>query len=366
MANLLEMFKKRILIDGREFVAGKKTGIGRFLEGLVDALAVTNSKIEIILASSNPDSVPSKLRNRKNIRTKTIPVAFLKSEKALSNLCKKKASLFISPYPKLPLFGCQCMAIHTIHDILGLTHPAYKKDFKAFFDILRLRVALKKAALTWYVSSWSLKETEKFIGFTGKNPKVRYNAIDDRFINKKGKSDKIAFKRYGLNPGYILVIGNGLPHKNLGTLLSISDRLKRGLVFVGVSKKQQAYWRSRYPKANAIWIKHVIDQDLPAIIRGAFCLAQPSTAEGYGYPPLEAMACGVPAVVSNIPVLVETTGSNALFVVPGKPLEWLDAFNALENPVAYDKIKNRALNWVERLRSPYGWKEHITDIQSLL
>ena len=129
MANLLEMFKKRILIDGREFVAGKKTGIGRFLEGLVDALAVTNSKIEIILASSNPDSVPSKLRNRKNIRTKTIPVAFLKSEKALSNLCKKKASLFISPYPKLPLFGCQCMAIHTIHDILGLTHPAYKKDF---------------------------------------------------------------------------------------------------------------------------------------------------------------------------------------------------------------------------------------------
>ena len=70
------------------------------------------------------------------------------------------------------------------------------------------------------------------------------------------------------------------------------------------------------------WIRHVEEQHLPALLRGAFCLVQPSLVEGYGYPPLEAMACGMPAIVSGIPVLMETTGNYALSAPPYDPAAW--------------------------------------------
>ncbi len=101
-------------------------------------------------------------------------------------------------------------------------------------------------------------------------------------------------------------------------------------------------------------------------MRGAFCLAQPSTAEGYGYPPLEAMACGVPAVVSNIPVLIETTGGNSLKADPNDYREWLQAFEALEKKDMYQNQIEKGLKWVQPLWGRRGWEGHISDIEELI
>lgn len=358
--------RKRIIVDAREFVPGRFTGIGRVLCGLVDALAESNSVNEIILAAITCEAVPSRLGSRKKIDIIKVPDNFLISEKALSNLTKNNVALIISPYPKLPLFGCHCPAVHTIHDVLYLTHPAYKKQLKVYLDTLRVKMSLKRADLTWYDSSWSMEETNRLTGFAGKNARVRYLAIDERF-SVEGTGDETGIlKRYDLQPGYVLVLGNGLPHKNLGVLLKISGRVARKLVFVGVSKTRQACWKSRYSDANAIWIENVVDEDLPVIVSNSFCLAQPSTAEGYGYPPLEAMACGVPAVMSNIPVLIETTGGNALTADPGEPGEWVEVFEALENKETYRSQVEKGLKWVEPFRGRKGWEKHISDIEELI
>jgi len=355
-----------VLIDAREFVPEKLTGIGRVLEGLTDALTESYTIKKISLAVSSPDVVPDRLRNRKKIKIKIISKSFLTSEKTLSDLSRTGINLFISPYPKLPLFGCHCKSVHIIHDVLDLTHPIYRKRFKVLFDGWRLKRALKKADLTWYDSSWSLEETKKYAGYIGKNPKVRYPGIDKRFNIRSYENQNEVLSKYDLQSGYILVIGNGLPHKNLGILLSISEQLKRTLLFAGVSKKQQVYWKSRYPDANVKWIKHISDQDLPDILKGAFCLAQPSTVEGYGYPPLEAMTCGVPAVISNIPVLKETTGCNALIADPNYPKEWKEAIEALENKDIYENQIEKGLKWGEPLQGRKGWQKHVGDVEELL
>ncbi len=318
------------------------------------------------MAVYNPQAVPSGLTGRGNLKTHKTPAGFLRSEKFLSDITRHNLGLFLSPYPKLPLFGSHCPSIHTIHDVLDLTHPAYSKRIKTFFDSYRLRSALKKADLTWYVSECSLKDTRLFIGSIGKAPKVRHNGIDGRFAAEGRSEDDGILKSYGLKQGYILVIGNGRPHKNLGVLLEISHRLERLIVFAGVSGARQKYWKTHFPQNRARWIEHVTDQDLPAILRGAFCLAQPSTAEGYGYPPLEAMACGIPAVVSDIPVLIETTGRNALFADPGNPSEWIEAFLKLEKRTYYEEKRNLSFQWAERLRGPSGWNGHIEDIENIL
>lgn len=108
------------------------------------------------------------------------------------------------------------------------------------------------------------------------------------------------------------------------------------------------------------------EKDLPAIISAAFCLAQPSTAEGYGYPPLEAMACGVPAVVSSIPVLIEVTGGHALYANPSSPQDWLENINGLDNEATYGELAERGLKWAMPLCGRKGWSAHVADMHELI
>ncbi len=359
--------KKSILIDAREWDSGRITGIGRMLTGCVAALVESPLIERIVLALTDAAAVDPRLRERDQIARVKIPGSFLKSEWALSELTKGGFDVFISPYPKLPLFGVHCPPVHTIHDVMDLTDPLYGKRLKTFFDKYRLKKALHCANLTWYDSRWSMKETKGLAGSAGRNPRVRYLGIDDHFNDTFQSIDLEVLGKYALkSKEYILVIGNGLPHKNLGLLLGISEQIHRKFIFVGVSKHNQNNWGKRYPTNQARWIEYVEDSEMPAFMKHAFCLSQPSLAEGYGYPPLEAMACGTPAVVSNIEVLVETTGGHALIGEPHDGQSWLKAFECLENRNVYHTRVQQGLQWVANLKGLNGWKGHVADIEELM
>jgi glycosyltransferase involved in cell wall biosynthesis len=210
-----------------------------------------------------------------------------------------------------------------------------------------------------------MTETQKHFGECGQNPKVRHPGIHNDFRPEKQNEDNAVLETYGLEPGYVLAVGNGMPHKNLGVILEIAPQLDRPIIFAGVSDKNRRYWESRHSGATAKWIGHVEQHDLPPLLRGAFCLVQPSLIEGYGYPPLEAIACGVPAVVSDIPVLVETTGGNALTADPRNPKTWLESLDALINETAYRGQIRKGLKWVEPLRGQNAWEPYMFDIRNL-
>ena len=144
---------RHVLVDAREFTPLRMTGIGRVIEGLVDALAESNVVEKVILAVFDPTIVPSRLKNHRKIKMKKVPLSFFKAEMTLSNLSKDGIKLFLSPYPKLPFFGIHCPSLNMIHDVLDLTHPAYRRRIKVLFDGYRLKRALIKADLTWYVLS---------------------------------------------------------------------------------------------------------------------------------------------------------------------------------------------------------------------
>lgn len=359
--------QKAILVDARELVTGRVTGIGRMLIGLVASLSESTSIGKIVLALPDKNALPDALKGHERIASMKTPPSFLDAEWTLSQRTRRGYNAFISPYRKLPLFGVHCPAVHTIHDVLDLTNPLYRKKFKTFLDIYRLKRALGKAALTWYDSRWSMKETGRVAKITGRKPRVQYLGVDERFNEVIQQVDFEILTKYALKAReYILVLGNGLPHKNLGLLLDISDRVFKRLVFVGVSKRHQRYWEKRHPTKKGIWIEHVEDEEMPTLLRHAFCLAQPSLEEGYGYPPLEAMACGTPAVVSAIEVLIETTGGNTLVAGTHDEGSWLEAFSRLENTDCYHTQANKGLQWTANLKGRKGWQGHVADIEELI
>ncbi len=354
----------RILIDAREFVPGRITGIGRMLAGFVDALAESDWVERIALAIID-EAIPVRLQ-RDPVFPLRLPESFVGAEWTLSRLTRGACDLFISPYPKLPLFGVHCPSVHTIHDVLDLKAPGRRSRRKAWIDQSRLKITLRRSDMTWYDSQWSLNETEALIGFKGRNPRVRPLAIDGCFTDAAQRADEAVLKKYGLNRGYLLTVGNGLPHKNIGLLLRIAEQEDRVPVFVGVPAKNRRFWNGFDRTRRAKWIETAHDEEMPGLMRQAFCLSQPSLVEGYGYPPLEAMACGTPAVVSDIPVLAETTGGNALVADPHDGESWIAVYRHLENENAYRAQVEKGLRWVAPLRGRAGWARHISDIEELI
>jgi glycosyltransferase involved in cell wall biosynthesis len=78
------------------------------------------------------------------------------------------------------------------------------------------------------------------------------------------------------------------------------------------------------------------------------------------------MACGVPALVSDIPVLRETTGGNSLYADPNNPKEWIDVFKSLDDHTTYQSQIEKGLKWIEPLSGTKGWQSHISDLAELL
>lgn len=138
-------------------------------------------------------------------------------------------------------------------------------------------------------------------------------------------------RRRLIDEPYVLFVGSEHPRKNLVTLLGAFARLKRdcrwdrlGLVKLGAAGSDEAPFRT--PTLSAVralglesevhFTEEVSDEDLPAYYSGAACLVLPSRAEGFGFPPLEAMACGCPVVVSTAGALPEIVENAGLQVAP--------------------------------------------------
>ncbi len=354
-----------ILVDAREFRGGRLTGIGRVVAGLVDAIEDSGIAERIMLALSEDGELPPLLLGRSRIEKICLPPRFPWTEKRLAELARH-ADVFISPFPKLPIWKCHCPTIITVHDVLYLTHESYRRRTRGFYDRWRLVNALRRSDLTWFVSRSSRMETVKLVGFDGNCPKVRHSGIDAVFDSRPDSRDRDVLAGLDLHPGYIVVMGNGKPHKNLGIILKCSERLEREIVFAGVPEENRVYWRENETGSRVRWIRYIPDDALPALLRQAFCLAQPSTVEGYGFPPLEAMACGTPAVISDIPVLAETTGGHALKADPFSPDDWVRAFVKLEQADVYRERVKSGLAWTAPLKGRPAWNAHIGDIKTIL
>ncbi|MCL4209947.1 MAG: glycosyltransferase family 4 protein [Phycisphaeraceae bacterium] len=230
----------------------------------------------------------------------------------------------------LPIRVRGARLVTTIHDIIPLRLPYTTLDDKRFFFKLT-KQALRNSDLVLAVSECTKRDVIEFFGVPEERVQVTYQAVQFRPYAQQETVEKAVLSRYELKPGeYILFVGNIEPKKNLAGLLQASFAVSHRLPLVVVGRKAW-FWEEQLAPAKALgtdkrrrkrWLRllnYVPRSDLSVLYANAACLVFPSLYEGFGLPPLEAMAHRCPVICSNVSSLPEVCGDAALYCDPYEP-----------------------------------------------
>ena len=214
----------------------------------------------------------------------------------------------------------------TIHDVVPLDHPEWlNRRFAAWYCFLIPRLA-RRVRHVIVVSDFTRQRLIAHSGISADRISVIHCGVDARFSPQTPVAIAAARAALQLPAGrYVLSVGSLEPRKNLGRLLSAWQRLLPELppdiwlVLAGAKGKSLVFADvpelTRLP-ARVHLTGHVPDDRLPALYAGAEAFVYPSVYEGFGLPPLEAMACGTPVIVGNRASLPEVVGDAGMMMDP--------------------------------------------------
>ena len=319
----------RIAIDVRKL---HDFGVGTYVRNLLKWLARLDRESEYVLVCRRADCERLEALGP-NFRTLPDRSAHYSiAEQLTVPLCvaRAKADLFHAPHYVLPALT-PCRSIVTIHDCIHLMFPQYLPGRLAhLYARTAFRVAANRSARVLTVSEASKRDILRYCPMPEEKISVIYNAIDDRF-NEPPNAELMnrARERYQLHGRFLLYSGNVKPHKNLERLIDAFAHLRRQgagditLLITGSEISRYATLRRAVHRYNLH--KHVrflgflSTETLASLYHLADAFVFPSLYEGFGLPPLEAMASGTPVLTSNTSSLPEVVDGAALLVDPHDP-----------------------------------------------
>lgn len=207
--------------------------------------------------------------------------------------------------------------IVTVHDLLPLQYPSLRRHQQLYYKVF-LPIVLKKSAAIITVSESTKRDLIQFYNYPAERIHVIYNGYDQDMFKP---SDTQAS-----DGKYFLIVNAHHPYKNAQAALdaykNLADLLEHGLIIVA-PEPGSTYVRKLKSKValhglekRVCFKDYVGEEELAGLYRGATALIYPSLYEGFGLPPLEAMACGCPVIVSNTSSLPEVCGGAAYGVDP--------------------------------------------------
>ncbi len=273
-----------------------------------------------------------------------------------------------------------CPYVMTVHDMLE--HLSRARQQTGFWGALHFQLTkqvLQGAARIFAVSNFTKIEVEKLFGIPAGRIEVVYNAIDERFLHGHASAAdrQLIAERYQVTYPFLLYAGRISPHKNVVRMIEAFSALKTEL------EKDQAFPDlkliiigddvSGNPDLRRTVIRSGVQNDVRflgfvpiEVLRTFYDQAKifvfPSLYEGFGLPPLEAMAHGTPVVTSNVSSLPEVVGNAAVLVHPENVFEIMRALHRvlMDQPLR-EKMKERSYRQVTK----FSWEKSVRRIMDV-
>lgn len=245
-------------------------------------------------------------------------------------------------------------AVTMIHDVqVHLTPASYRPAFRLWYRLVQPIIARRHRAILT-VSDFSRQEIAKLGLCPAAKVSVIPNGVDHML---RLVADAAPVAQLGLAPrGFVLALATTQAHKNIAVLLRAFARPELAglslVLFGGATRADFAAAGMTLPE-NVVLAGRVTDGELRGLIEQALCLAFPSTTEGFGLPPLEAMLLGCPAVVAPCGALPEVCGEAALYADPLADAEWADRIDALRRDEA---LRDRMARAGQKRAETYTWR----------
>jgi len=309
-------------------IGSREGGNETYILNLIRSLRDLDMNNAYYIYTTNPAHLPPDLATQENLKITHIRPGseFLRIPFVMPYAAwRQGADLLHVTYNAPP--WCPCPIVVTVHDISYELFPdSFSPRDRLVLSTL-VPFSLRRAAKVITGSEHTKRDMVGRYGLPEEKVVVTYYAADHAFRPILDSQRIAATKaKYGITTNFILFLGSLQPRKNLLRLIEAFARLREGgalahkLVIAG-----QALWResevyNRVRKygleEEVVFTDYVPHEDLPPLYNAADLFVFPSLYEGFGLPPLEAMACGTPVVASNTSSLREVLGDAAILVDP--------------------------------------------------
>ncbi|HTD76722.1 MAG TPA: glycosyltransferase family 1 protein [Chloroflexota bacterium] len=306
----------RVGLDGRDLLR-KRTGVVNNTVNLARELSASHGT-EVIVYTDRANAADEAPPRGVLLREVNAPPLLWKHVALPVALARDHVGVFHSPTGTLPLIT-GCKQVVTIHDLFAAIEPRWFSRRVGWQLRATQSRAARVAARVIAVSACTRADLVERYGVPPERIRVVYNGVDHaRFRLAEVDAEAVA-RSYGVPHPFVLCVGSLMPWRNAPRLLRAVARIGYGLLFVGRDiwgTDPTARLAAQHGWEWARFSGYVPDDQLPTLYAAARVFAYPSLYEGFGIPPLEAMACGTPVVASTAGALPEVLGDAALLVDP--------------------------------------------------
>jgi glycosyltransferase involved in cell wall biosynthesis len=299
------------------------SGVEYYSLGLLRALLDIDWQNRYMVFTNKPELIISHIDSRDNLIVRDC--SFLKNRlhrifwehlKLAFPIQKEKLDIMHCPHYICPAIRSSAAYVTTIHDTIAIDHPEWCKKSNAAYYRIFMRKTIKTASKIVAVSKFTVERINHNFDVNGSKIRVIYPGIDTDVFNLYHdieRQNRVQV-RYNLPENYILYSGNIEPKKNILNLLKAfklfkNNGTKHSLVISGKrswkSENVFNFLRTEFRPGEVILTGYIDRSDIGAVYKMADCLLLPSFCEGFGFPTLEAFACGVPVAASCVGILQE-------------------------------------------------------------
>lgn len=348
----------RVAVDA-SCLSWPSSGIRRYLERVLTHLAAS-SRLDLVLVT-NASAPVSSITGVREIPRRVKSGALWRSTAFVTEVRKMRADVVWCPWPLAPLRSTHCPIVVTVHDISPLMHRGTKPWTSTLAMAVAGRRAVRRAARVVCVSQTTAADVARHWDIPSSRLVVVPHGVDAAFSpGDRDRASQAVQERWGVAPPYLLAVGSIEPRKGYDLLPPLAALIPDlPIVVAGRPGPLSEAIIPLLDRACRV-IGAVTDEELLDLYRGAEALLVPSVYEGYGLTPIEAMACGTPAVVAQGSGATAAMLEGVMPVVPRDPRQWAVAIRAIIEK--HDALSEAGLSFAA-LR---GWEDVARETEAVL